>query len=466
MIILRRNEKIKRRYPAKTKKDGAGKGTLYFTNTRVVFESDKHGFCFECGYQYLYNWTRKKKSIVLRWHEPMRKGEEWDWGCPEYSAEFEIADTKFNGGKLLVWEVSKSLFFRMITFHKESYGKVWASGFYSDKDNSLYSWWQDTEKEQRKPIFEVAKDNLYEDGKYVIQNSKVLKIFDEIHAEEAMYVYNSVYQRHREDSKYEYNENVRDCPAELLETMVKDKNKRVAFVLTEIGGLFAERIIKSDRMRNTNNLEKIMHFKPQVDSLTGKEIPYTEYGLLEHDMMSHGLYMDWILRKNYLDFKNQLIDTKHIKDNSEVKEPEYFLKDIEHDEKHDTIESWERSLRDYNNGDPKTLEWYAKPITANGETIFNGGKIPEYVKFEKERIPVTKRGYELKKEWVKKYSIKTQFEYLKVIQTISQQLLYRFFVEGKDVVNYTPPIPDEIVTEPQEIEITIETLEGRITEAA
>ncbi len=468
MIILRRGEKIKRRYPAKTKKDGAGKGTLHFTNLRVVFESDKHGFCFECGYQYLYNWTRKKKSIIIRWHEPMKKGEEWDWGCPQYSAEFEIADTKFNGGKLLVWEVSKSLFYRMVFFHKASEGPAWASGFYFDKNKSLYSWWQDTEKEQKKPIWEAGKKNVFvDDASGGTHNLKHVAILDEIHAEEALYVYNSIHKRYSEDVKCQYNENVRNCPAELLEAMMKSNNKppRSAFVISEIGKLFADRIISSDRLRNTNNLEKIVNFQPQVDSLTGKEIPYTEYGLLEHDVMAHGLYMDWIFRFDYLD-RYGFINTREIKGESEVKEPEYFLEQVKRHEKHHGLELLDEELQDYNKGVDYALEWQAPPVQIEGKTVFKGGKMPEHVKFQKEKFPATKRECELTKEWIKKGLIKTQFEYLKFIRTIRSQLLHRFFIEGKDVVNYTPPIPDKIVTEPQQIVYTIKAHEDRITETA
>ncbi|ABK77296.1 hypothetical protein CENSYa_0663 [Cenarchaeum symbiosum A] len=66
MIVLR-NEELIMRYPAKIK--GYGDGVMYITSTRVCFESDRKGLCFDLDYSHLFDWTPKKKSIEIRWQE-------------------------------------------------------------------------------------------------------------------------------------------------------------------------------------------------------------------------------------------------------------------------------------------------------------------------------------------------------------------------------------------------------------
>ncbi|ABK77293.1 hypothetical protein CENSYa_0660 [Cenarchaeum symbiosum A] len=66
MIVLR-NEDLIMRYPAKIK--GYGDGVMYITSTRICFESDKKGLCFDLDYSHLFDWTPKKKSIEIRWQE-------------------------------------------------------------------------------------------------------------------------------------------------------------------------------------------------------------------------------------------------------------------------------------------------------------------------------------------------------------------------------------------------------------
>ena len=70
MITMREpGERIRRRYPASIKK--MGKGTLYITSRRVVFESRDHGLCLDLHFRWLYEWfpTGNRKNR-LSWFEP------------------------------------------------------------------------------------------------------------------------------------------------------------------------------------------------------------------------------------------------------------------------------------------------------------------------------------------------------------------------------------------------------------
>ena len=70
MITMREaGERIRRRYPASIKK--MGKGTLYITDRRVVFESKDYGVCLELHFRWLYEWFPiAKRKCRLSWFEP------------------------------------------------------------------------------------------------------------------------------------------------------------------------------------------------------------------------------------------------------------------------------------------------------------------------------------------------------------------------------------------------------------
>ena len=70
MIVMRdRNERVRRRYPATIKK--MGKGTLYITTHRIVFESEKYGVCLDLHFKWLHEWyPAAKRKVRLSWHEP------------------------------------------------------------------------------------------------------------------------------------------------------------------------------------------------------------------------------------------------------------------------------------------------------------------------------------------------------------------------------------------------------------
>lgn len=70
MITMREpGERIRRRYPASIKK--MGKGTLYITTRRVVFESRDHGLCLDLHFRWLYEWfPTGNRKCRLSWFEP------------------------------------------------------------------------------------------------------------------------------------------------------------------------------------------------------------------------------------------------------------------------------------------------------------------------------------------------------------------------------------------------------------
>ena len=70
MIVMReRNERVRRRYPATIPK--MGRGTLYITTHRVVFESEKFGVCLDLHFRWMHEWYPKaKRKVQLSWHEP------------------------------------------------------------------------------------------------------------------------------------------------------------------------------------------------------------------------------------------------------------------------------------------------------------------------------------------------------------------------------------------------------------
>ena len=70
MITMREaGERIRRKYPASIKK--MGKGTLYITNRRVVFESKDHGLCLDLHFKWLYEWFPvARRKCRLSWFEP------------------------------------------------------------------------------------------------------------------------------------------------------------------------------------------------------------------------------------------------------------------------------------------------------------------------------------------------------------------------------------------------------------
>ena len=70
MITMREpGERIRRKYPASLKK--MGKGTLYITTSRVVFESKDYGLCLELHFKWLYEWFPvARRKCRLSWFEP------------------------------------------------------------------------------------------------------------------------------------------------------------------------------------------------------------------------------------------------------------------------------------------------------------------------------------------------------------------------------------------------------------
>ena len=70
MITMReRGERIRRKYPASLKK--MGKGTLYITTRRVVFESKEYGVCLDLHFKWLYEWYPiARRKCRLSWFEP------------------------------------------------------------------------------------------------------------------------------------------------------------------------------------------------------------------------------------------------------------------------------------------------------------------------------------------------------------------------------------------------------------
>lgn len=67
MIVLRKEEKIRHKF--RVKLDGFGKGDLYVTSQRLVFEADKYGACLNLELNFIHDWKPTKGHLVLRWKE-------------------------------------------------------------------------------------------------------------------------------------------------------------------------------------------------------------------------------------------------------------------------------------------------------------------------------------------------------------------------------------------------------------
>ena len=129
MIILREGEELRRRYPAKIQE--MGKGTLYFTNRRVCFESDKHGYCFGVKLENIYNWGRDKHHLYITWYEPQTAGN-WTLSDHRYEVKIEMGRKKFNGDPLKTFDVGASLYYAHKNFFKYGFA---GAGLYGDMYN-------------------------------------------------------------------------------------------------------------------------------------------------------------------------------------------------------------------------------------------------------------------------------------------------------------------------------------------
>ena len=138
MIILRKKEKLRRRYPATLKK--YGKGYFSITDERICFETDKHGCVLEMEMDRLYNWTKKKKSIIIRWMEskqPKQKDTYKIFAPVGRIGSCEIEKFgKWNGSKVDMQEVHLALFYAFCDYF--TYGTK-GIGFYGTVEGKGYN---------------------------------------------------------------------------------------------------------------------------------------------------------------------------------------------------------------------------------------------------------------------------------------------------------------------------------------
>ena len=128
MIVLRKGEILKRRYIAKIKEMKIGKGTLYFTDRRICFESNKHGMCLDIDFEDLYNWGRDEKNLYVRWWEINKDGTS-PFPDGRGTAKIELI-SKINGDKLYSIDVTMSLYCAFLLRFMDSDNEAKMNGLY------------------------------------------------------------------------------------------------------------------------------------------------------------------------------------------------------------------------------------------------------------------------------------------------------------------------------------------------
>ena len=67
MLDTSADETVWRRYRGRICGQRTDADIIYYTNGRLMFESDTHGHRIDILYYLLRDWVRKKKSISLHW---------------------------------------------------------------------------------------------------------------------------------------------------------------------------------------------------------------------------------------------------------------------------------------------------------------------------------------------------------------------------------------------------------------
>ncbi|MCY4490388.1 MAG: hypothetical protein OXC46_02870 [Thaumarchaeota archaeon] len=145
-------EQVRRRYPAKIKK--MDQGILYFTSTRMCFESERYGLCLDLPYHNMYNWGRDEKNLYVTWYEPLQ-GRKWKFSDHKFEAKIELGNKKLNGEDLSTFEVAWSLYYSYV-FSYDVYDEK-CKGYYQDRfgtiydhmDDSIWLSWKDVRKKKR-----------------------------------------------------------------------------------------------------------------------------------------------------------------------------------------------------------------------------------------------------------------------------------------------------------------------------
>lgn len=148
-LILKGDEVLRRRYPAKI--DKMGNGTLFFTDRRIAFISERHGLCFNLHFDNVRMWGRDKKNFYIRWIEPQQEKSGTDTlDMHRYEVKIRIADKKYNGWKLTTVEVAASLLYNFMYHYSHGHpeGEYESQGLYPDRGEDgkihMFSRYDDT----------------------------------------------------------------------------------------------------------------------------------------------------------------------------------------------------------------------------------------------------------------------------------------------------------------------------------
>ncbi len=407
MIVLRKGEELRRRYPGRIKDLGIGKGALYFTDRRVCFESDKKGMCLQVYYDKLYNWTKKKRSIVLRWREP-QPGQEIRVGDHKFDVEVEPDGSKFNGDRLTTWEVSKSLYYQVVKYHRIGYG---GAGLYFDDYSNVYHWWYDTEDEQKNPVVSVKP------------GTKLGQLKD-IYDDKDLYIYS--------DGKPFRNRLVaaNDIMQGVQWTMLSYCWKKYVGFENEYVDKGVDRLIG-------NRTEEMTH--EEYEKKTGDPIP-VHGSLLEQDMIENVKMWKMFSESGILDkFKGIIKEESFITKEDAIR---YNNKNQENSKRMD--KTWIELLHEYEKtNNIKELE---KIYPAND--FCKGGTIYDMVEFAKKAKPAFIRTAEIMKNLIEKgaFELKSLHDYLRIEGEIGK-ILIPLALDGKDVSKADPDVKVTSLTE-------------------
>ena len=146
MIVLRRGERLRRRYPARMKKDGDG--TLYITSRRMCFETDRKGLCFDLDYDYVSNWSCDDRSLTVGWQDEHRNTHDLVTHEPDSHSRVRFRGRKADGSRLTMLEVHYSLFYAYTDHWRHGMRGL---GYYADQAGRLWNHWDACHAEQ-KPV--------------------------------------------------------------------------------------------------------------------------------------------------------------------------------------------------------------------------------------------------------------------------------------------------------------------------
>lgn len=168
MIVLGKDERLRRRYPGKLK--SYGKGMMYLTSKRICFEHEKHGLCLDLKFTHLCSWSYKNRSLTIRWSELVEQTRDNTCPIPEFNCEIELDKKRSDGRSIDVVEAYYAIFYAYCNFWK--YGPK-SIGWRVDENGQV---WNHLQANQKEPFKGTEADQWSEYMWGIIQNQMLYNI--------------------------------------------------------------------------------------------------------------------------------------------------------------------------------------------------------------------------------------------------------------------------------------------------